>query len=70
MTHCTDLTHARMKADPLLFLSCVAIGFNTFNGVRVSMVRNCRRCGTSLCMSMARLIELYPLVQHAVEVES
>lgn len=61
---CADSTHARMKADPDLFLACPFRGIQRFESW-VCILRQCPRCDSTLAMPMAMLVELYPLVEYA-----
>lgn len=63
---CAELTHARMKLDPQLFLACQYIGTTTMNGRPVLMLRNCPRCGGTLALPMAKVVELYPDIEAAL----
>jgi hypothetical protein len=51
-----------MKADPLLWLECRFLGYQTLYGVPLVMCRECRRCTATLGLRMSTLAEMYPLV--------
>lgn len=58
---CAAATHARMKADPQLFLSCAFTGYITLDGVPLVMCRDCVRCKATLGLRLATVVEMYPL---------
>lgn len=65
---CSDIRHARTKADPDLFLACPFVGIQRIEGW-ACMLRNCGNCGSTLAMPMAKVMELYPLVEFAEVVQ-
>lgn len=64
---CPASTHARMKADPQLFLSCAFTGYITLDGVPLVMCRDCVRCKATLGLRLATVVEMYPLASAAIE---
>lgn len=58
---CTAATHDRMRADPVLFLSCAFIGFQRMSGMPTLMLRNCVRCQGTLSLRLSTVMEMYPL---------
>jgi hypothetical protein len=58
---CPAHVHDRMRADPVLFLACVFIGFQRMAGFPTLMLRNCKRCHGTLSLRLSTVMEMYPL---------
>jgi len=65
---CSEMTHRRIKSDPILFLACKPVGMNTHKGRPISLCRDCPRCGSTLTLPIAKLEEMYPLTAYALEI--